>query len=101
MTAPYVRRRAAGAIDTLPDSLHPVLRRVYASRGVGVDERELEFRYLLPPPGLPGIAPAAHLVVGAIRNEEPIGQSGDRKSDGECKRGHVRIDIEGGRFLKK
>src|SRR3546814_18440824 len=72
MTAPYVRRRAAGAIDTLPDSLHPVLRRVYASRGVGVDELELEFRHLLPPAGLHGIAPAAPLVAGAIRHEPPL-----------------------------
>src|SRR3546814_4527639 len=43
---------------------------------------ELEFRHLLPPAGLHGIAPAAQLVVDAIRNDEPIVIAGDYDCDG-------------------
>src|SRR3546814_8507898 len=46
------------------------------------DLLELEFRHLLPPAGLHGIAPAAQLVVDAIRNDEPIVIAGDYDCDG-------------------
>src|SRR3546814_15509640 len=41
-----------------------------------------DLRHLLPPAGLHGIAPAAQLVVDAIRNDEPIVIAGDYDCDG-------------------
>jgi single-stranded-DNA-specific exonuclease len=44
---PVIRRRPPGAIGSLPGTLHPVLRRVYAARGIGnADELSLELRRL-------------------------------------------------------
>lgn len=82
MKLPRIERRDPGTQHALPDSLHPVLRRVYAARGVGAGELELEFRHLLPPTGLQGIAPAAQLIVDAIRNADPIVIAGDYDCDG-------------------
>ena len=44
-----VRRPLASAPESLPGGLHPVLRRVYAARGVrGPHELELGLEHLLP-----------------------------------------------------
>jgi len=44
-----ILRRAAGAATALPESLHPVLRRVYAARGVcTAEDLELGLRHLAP-----------------------------------------------------
>lgn len=82
MTAPRLERRAPGVLDALPATLHPVLRRVYAARGVSGDELELGFRQLLPPSGLHGIAQATQLIVDAIRTDAPIVIAGDYDCDG-------------------
>ena len=65
---PAIRRRPAGAIDRLPSTLHPVLRRLYAARGIGdADELSLELRRLLPVSSLDGIVGATELLLAAPR----------------------------------
>jgi single-stranded-DNA-specific exonuclease len=82
MTVPRIERRAPGQPDALPPSLHPVLRRVYAARGVAGDELELDLRRLLGPDGLHGIAAAASRVADAIGAGEGIVIAGDYDCDG-------------------
>jgi single-stranded-DNA-specific exonuclease len=78
-----LRRRAAGAIDALPDSLHPVLRRVYAARGVaGPEDLSLELRSLLPVSTLDGIGPATELLAGHVERGSRILVVGDFDADG-------------------
>ncbi|MFA5938754.1 MAG: single-stranded-DNA-specific exonuclease RecJ [Sinimarinibacterium sp.] len=82
MTTPIVRRRTSGEPDRLPASLHPVLRRVYAARGVEPDQLSLELRELLPPEGLLGIDAAAARLADAIERGERIVIAGDYDADG-------------------
>ncbi|HET8882032.1 MAG TPA: single-stranded-DNA-specific exonuclease RecJ [Solimonas sp.] len=82
MIAPRIERRAAGNTDALPASLHPVLRRVYAMRGLTAAELELDAAHLLPPAGLRGIDAAAARVSEAIANGEGIVIAGDYDADG-------------------
>ena len=52
-----ILRRAPGATDVLPGHLHPVLRRVYAARGVGsADDLDLDLQQLLPVSTLAALA---------------------------------------------
>ena len=78
-----IRRRAPGAIDALPQSLHPVLRRVYAARGVGhADELTLELGQLLPVSTLDGIGPATELLLDHVQRGSRILVVGDFDADG-------------------
>lgn len=78
-----IRRRVPGDASRLPTELHPVLRRVYAARGVdGADQLALELRYLLPPQSLLGIEPAAALLADAITRQRRIVIAGDYDADG-------------------
>jgi single-stranded-DNA-specific exonuclease len=78
-----VRRRPPGDAAGLPAELHPVLRRIYAARGVAVaDELALELRGLLPPDGLLGIGAAAALLANAIAEGRHIVIAGDYDADG-------------------
>ena len=54
----HIRRRAVdpSAVDALPDSLHPVMRRVLAARQVIPDQLETPLSALLP------VGPLAHLL---------------------------------------
>ncbi|MEQ1439547.1 single-stranded-DNA-specific exonuclease RecJ [Fontimonas sp. SYSU GA230001] len=79
---PLIRRRAPGAPERLPAALHPVLRRVYAARGVEPGELSLELRDLLPPEGLRGIEAAASRLGDAIQRGERIVIAGDYDADG-------------------
>jgi single-stranded-DNA-specific exonuclease len=80
---PQLRRRPEGAVAALPGSLHPVLRRVYASRGVGhADELSLELRALLPVSTLDGIGPATELLAGHVERGSRILVVGDFDADG-------------------
>ncbi|MGB5132421.1 MAG: single-stranded-DNA-specific exonuclease RecJ [Steroidobacteraceae bacterium] len=80
---PVIRRRAPGVIDALPESLHPVLRRVYAARGVrDPDELALELRRLLPVSTLDGIAPATALLLEHVLRGSRILVVGDFDADG-------------------
>ncbi|MFP5306249.1 MAG: single-stranded-DNA-specific exonuclease RecJ [Gammaproteobacteria bacterium] len=82
MSAPIVRRRPPGTADNLRASLHPVLRRVYAARGVGQAELALDLGALLPPADLLGIDAAAARVADAIGRRETIVIAGDYDADG-------------------
>ncbi|SFF44917.1 single-stranded-DNA-specific exonuclease [Fontimonas thermophila] len=79
---PVIRRRAAGDPERLPSSLHPVLRRVYAARGVQAHELSLTLSDLLPPSGLLGIDAAAARLADAIERGEGIVVAGDYDADG-------------------
>ena len=80
---PTLRRRAAGDAAALPESLHPVLRRVYASRGLcRAEELPLELRSLLPVSTLDGIGPATELLVSHMERGSRIVVVGDFDADG-------------------
>ncbi|HWU68844.1 MAG TPA: single-stranded-DNA-specific exonuclease RecJ [Stenotrophobium sp.] len=82
MSAPLIRRRAVGHPEGLPGSLHPVLRRIYASRGVTESDLPLELRHLLPPQTLKDIDAAVSLLAGALHRDRRIIISGDYDADG-------------------
>ncbi len=78
-----ILRRAPGAVDALPGHLHPVLRRVYAARGVGsADDLDLDLRQLLPVSTLDGIGAATALLVEHIRRGSRLLVVGDFDADG-------------------
>ena len=80
---PVLRRRPEGTPGALPESLHPVLRRVYAARGVGsADELSLELRSLLPVSTLDGIGPATELLAAHVERGSRILVVGDFDADG-------------------
>ena len=80
---PRIVRRIQ-APGQLPQSLSPVLRRVYAGRGLTTaSELSLALKQLLPPQGLLGIDAAAELLADAIAADDAIviaGDYEDRKS---------------------
>jgi single-stranded-DNA-specific exonuclease len=80
---PVLRRRPVGAPGNLPASLHPVLRRVYASRGLqSADELSLELRALLPVSTLDGIGAATELLAAHVERGSRILVVGDFDADG-------------------
>ncbi len=85
-TAPalrIVRRAASGMPHDWPASVHPVLQRLYAARGVCCpDEAGLRLDGLLPPDGLGGIDAALDFLADAIANQRSILVAGDYDCDG-------------------
>jgi single-stranded-DNA-specific exonuclease len=80
---PLIRRRLQGDAVGLNTTLHPVLRRVYAARGIRADaDLPLELRCLLAPEGLLGIDAAAALLADAIAAGRRIVIAGDYDADG-------------------
>lgn len=78
-----LRRRPAGPIGGLPETMHPVLRRVYAARGVGdADQLSLELRALLPVSTLDGIGSATELLAEHLARGSRILVVGDFDADG-------------------
>lgn len=77
-----IRRNAVGA-DALPAHLHPVVRRVYAGRGV-TDEAGTDYTLsgLLPPTALGGLDAAASLLAEAVTSNRCICIAGDYDADG-------------------
>lgn len=75
-------RRPGGNLEALPDTLPPLLRRLYAARGVTAQELSLQLAQLLPPQGLKGIAEAAGLLADAIAAQQKIVIAGDYDCDG-------------------
>ena len=70
--APTIRRRPPGEPQVLPATLSPVLRRVYAARGLrDPAQLALELKHLLPPDRLLGIEAATALLANAIRAGKP------------------------------
>jgi len=81
---PRIQRRAVPSLRAdWPASLHPVLHRVFAARGV-VASSEIEYRLaaLLAPAQLGGIARACELIADALRADAPIVIVGDFDADG-------------------
>lgn len=72
------RRESGGAPGDWPVSVHPVLQRVYAARGV-LNATEVEHRLtrLLSPQTLGGMTQAVDLLVEAIRDDWSILIAGD------------------------
>jgi single-stranded-DNA-specific exonuclease len=78
-----IRRRTESPGCRLPASMHPVLRRVYAARGVGTaDELELGLRNLLPVSLLEGIEEAVDLLLGHLERGSRVLIVGDYDADG-------------------
>lgn len=62
MTKRVIKRRAAG-VDSLSTSLHPLLRRIYAARGVASDaDLKLSLEQLIPISQLDGVVDAVALL---------------------------------------
>lgn len=77
-----IRRRIAPC-EKLPTSLHPVLRRVFANRGVtDAGELEMDLAHLHPFDTLCGIEPAVALLKEALAGDWPILVVGDYDVDG-------------------
>jgi len=82
LSATRIRRRAPGRADGLPGNLHPVLRRVYAARGVAAAaDLDQSLQTLLPVGSLPGVAAAARLLAGE-RAQGRVLVIGDFDADG-------------------
>ncbi|MDP9141667.1 MAG: DHH family phosphoesterase, partial [Pseudomonadota bacterium] len=77
-----MRRRAAGQPELFPSTLNPVLRRVYAARGIVPADLSMELGDLLPPAGLLGIDSAARQLADAIEQSASIVIAGDYDADG-------------------
>lgn len=78
-----IRRREPTGAESLPGHLHPVLRRLYAARGVsGADDLDLDLRQLLPVSTLDGIEAAARLVCDHLRRGSRLLVVGDFDADG-------------------
>ena len=83
MPDPLIRPRAAGDDRGLPAQLHPVLRRIYAARGVtDAQELDTELSRLHAPSSLRGIDAACALLAAAIRDDRRILIAGDYDADG-------------------
>ncbi len=83
MKTSQIRRREPGPVGDLPGALHPVLRRVYAARGVHEPgQLALELKHLLAPTQLLGIDTACAVLAEAIRDERRIVIAGDYDADG-------------------
>jgi single-stranded-DNA-specific exonuclease len=77
-----IRRRTQEVIDEFSAPLHPVLRRVYAARGVGNDDGlDLSLDRLLPVGSLERVDAAAHLLA-AHRSAGRVLVIGDFDADG-------------------
>ncbi|WP_416260866.1 single-stranded-DNA-specific exonuclease RecJ [Gibbsiella quercinecans] len=78
-----LRRREAVDDSTLPASLHPLLRRLYALRGVkGEQELERSVKGMLPWQQLDGIDAAIDLLQQALADRRRIMVVGDFDADG-------------------
>ncbi len=78
-----VRRQGPSAGNALPDSLHPVLRRVYGARGVrSPDDLELGLERLLPVSSLGGVPAAVDLLLRCHRDGRRVLVLGDFDADG-------------------
>ncbi|MGN2251823.1 DHHA1 domain-containing protein [Frateuria sp. GZRe12] len=84
MSAPTLRRRlATGAPEGWSETVHPVLRQVYAARGVlHPAQAEHRLRHLLAPQALGGLDRAVALLIEAITGDWSIVIAGDYDCDG-------------------
>jgi single-stranded-DNA-specific exonuclease len=67
----------------ISEQIHPVLRRIYASRGIGSDvELDLALARLLPVSSLKGVEQAAQLLLETLEQKKAILIVGDYDADG-------------------
>jgi len=77
------RRALPGVLPSLPDVLHPVLQRLYASRGIShANELERGAAGLLPFSALKGIEQAVSLLIDALQQQQHLVIVGDFDADG-------------------
>ena len=78
-----IERRTAPPVSGWPPSMHPVLCRVYAARGiVAADEVEHRLAGLLAPQQLGGMTQTCELLAAALRDDAHIVIVGDFDCDG-------------------
>jgi single-stranded-DNA-specific exonuclease len=83
MQKTIVSRPVSDFEDKLPPDLHPILRRVYASRGVcSKDELDLGLKALLPASLMSGADQAAELIYQGMQQQQRILIIGDFDCDG-------------------
>jgi single-stranded-DNA-specific exonuclease len=83
MLSRTIRRRESGASPTLPEDLHPLLRRLYANRGVCESaDLDLGLARLIPVSQLGGIGAAVDLLCDHYRLGSRIVVVGDFDADG-------------------
>ena len=71
--ANLLRRRSANSNLDLPDSLHPLIQRIYSQRAVlSAEELELGLNNLLPPNRMAGMEPAVDLLIDALQRQKHI-----------------------------
>lgn len=80
---PRIRRRAIAAGGQWPDSVPPLLRRIYEARGaLSIDQAQPRLAQLLPPDLLGGLGEATALLADAIARDLHIVIVGDFDCDG-------------------
>ncbi len=78
-----IKRRPLTDINALPDSLSPLMRRIYLARGIdSLDSLERSAKGLFAPTQLFGIQPAAALLFDAVSKQQRIIVVGDFDADG-------------------
>jgi len=78
-----IRQRKTVADIQWPDTVHPLLQRIYSARHVErVDDIELSLKKLLPPNGLKGLNEAVALLADAVTDQQHIMIIGDFDADG-------------------
>ena len=83
IVAPKIQRRAVPDHASWPETVPPVLQRIYAARGVlSPEQAELKLARLLPPETLGGLDHATRLLVDAIAGRKHIVIVGDFDCDG-------------------
>ncbi|SES62231.1 single-stranded-DNA-specific exonuclease RecJ [Thalassotalea agarivorans] len=83
MTIKTIFRRAKVDDAHLPQDLHPIIRQVYASRGMSDPaDADLTLKGLLPPNTMKGLQQAALILYQAILNQDKIIIIGDFDADG-------------------
>ena len=81
--SPHIRRRPAVAQGDWPDSVPPLLQRVYAARGAySQDTAQPRLASLVNPDSLSGLEAATALLADAIANDRHIVVVGDFDCDG-------------------
>ena len=82
-SSPRIRRRAIAEGGHWPDSVPPLLRRIYEARGaLSLDQAQPRLAHLLPPDLLGGLDAATALLADAIAQDRHIVIVGDFDCDG-------------------
>ncbi len=84
MNAPFtLRKTSVSSHFDWPQTLHPLLKRIYSSRlQQSFDETQLTFEQLLDPLSLKGVEQAAHIIIEAIEQQSKVLIVGDFDVDG-------------------